>query len=223
MLDNVIRIGRGEAAAEQPDLENVLQGWGVTVNKDLALDLSGVGQLFGFDIEIPVVLQYESHPIVAPLTRVPTAFPLTRTLDIKNADKTSVTKLIATDENSIAVDSIPADGRIDPKKGKKGPLTLAAVGTYSGTPQGRFAAFGTSLWAANSFTGARQLGNRDLFVNLVNWLSSDEDLISIRPKQPEDQPLNMTNQRLGSLFWLSMVIFPLGVVAFGVATWWKRR
>jgi ABC-type uncharacterized transport system involved in gliding motility auxiliary subunit len=73
------------------------------------------------------------------------------------------------------------------------------------------------------YLGSRQLGNRDLLANSVNWLSSDEDLISIRPKQPEDRPVNMTTQRLMLVFWLSVVIFPLGVVAFGMATWWKRR
>jgi ABC-type uncharacterized transport system involved in gliding motility auxiliary subunit len=25
------------------------------------------------------------------------------------------------------------------------------------------------------------------------------------------------------MFWLSIIIFPLGVVGFGLATWWKRR
>ena len=58
---------------------------------------------------------------------------------------------------------------------------------------------------------------------MVNWLTSDEDLISIRPKTPEDRPLNITAQRLSMLFWLSVVIFPLAVVGFGLATWWKRR
>jgi ABC-type uncharacterized transport system involved in gliding motility auxiliary subunit len=40
--------------------------------------------------------------------------------------------------------------------------------------------------------GSRSLANRDLLANMVNWLSSDEDLISIRPKAPEDRPLNIT-------------------------------
>ena len=47
----------------------------------------------------------------------------------------------------------------------------------------------TTSWLA--FTG-----NRDLFLNMMNWLTSDEDLISIRPKEPEDRPLNMTAQKL---------------------------
>ena len=60
-------------------------------------------------------------------------------------------------------------------------------------------------------------------LNMINWLTADEDLISIRPKAPEDRPLNMSAQKLGMVFWLSVVIFPLGVVGFGMATWWKRR
>jgi ABC-type uncharacterized transport system involved in gliding motility auxiliary subunit len=223
MLDNVLRIGRTEPASEQPELTKALDDWGVTVNKDLVLDLSGLGQIFGFGPEVPVIGQYESHPITQPLTRVPTAFPLIRSLDVKNGAKTTVTKLLETGEDSVAVTDIPPSGAIDPKKGKKGPLTLMAAGTYSGAPSGRFVVIGSSLWATNSLTGSRQLGNRDLFVNSVNWLTADEDLISIMPKAPEDQPFNVTPQRLNSIFWLSIVIFPLGVVGFGLATWWKRR
>jgi ABC-type uncharacterized transport system involved in gliding motility auxiliary subunit len=98
-----------------------------------------------------------------------------------------------------------------------------AAGTYSGTKQGRFVVSGTSIWAVNSLAGSRQLGNRDLFVNAVNWLASDEDLISIRPKAPEDQALNVGGQRLTLMAWFSICIFPLTVVLFGLATWWKRR
>jgi hypothetical protein len=170
-----------------------------------------------------MILTYESHPITQPLTRVPTAFPLARSLSIKPTDKTTVSKLFGTTEDSVAVTSIGPGGAIDPKKGTKGPLTLAVAGTYNGATPGRFVVVGTSLWSQNSMLGSRSLGNRDLLANMVNWLSSDEDLISIRPKAPEDRPLNITNGQLRSVLWLSFVIFPLGVVAFGMATWWKRR
>ena len=222
MLDNVLRIGRSEPASENAGLTAMLTGWGVTVNKDLVLDLTGIGQLFGFGPEVVVVTNYESHPIVQPLTRIMTAFPLVRSLETKNGDKTSVSKLVATNEEAVAVSAVPSNGAVDPSKGKKGPHTLAAAGTFSGA-QGRFVVVGSSLWAQNSLVGSRQLGNRDLLVNSVNWLTSDEDLISIRPKAPEDQQFNVTGQKLNSLFWLSIVIFPLGVVGFGLATWWKRR
>ena len=103
MLDNVIRLGRSEPAAVNTDLENVLTGWGVTVDPDLVLDGSGLGQIFGFGPEIPVIMQYESHQITQPFGRVMTAFPLVRSLAIKAGGTTTVDKLIQTTEDSLAI------------------------------------------------------------------------------------------------------------------------
>lgn len=223
LLDSIVRLGRSEPSTENEALLKMLSDWGVTVNNDLVLDFSGVGQIFNLGPEVPFILRYESHPITQPLAQVPTAFPLARSLEIKGTDKTNVSKLLATTEASVGTNSVPADGRIDPRKGKKGPLTLAAAGTYNSTPQGRFVVVGTSIAAQNSMVGSRPLDNRDLMVNISDWLSSDEDLISIRPKSPEDRPLNLTTRKLNAAFWLSIVVFPLAVVGFGLATWWKRR
>src|SRR5947209_7992832 len=93
MLDGTLKLGREQAAAENPELLRVLSDWGVTVNKDLVLDLSGIGGMFGAGPEIPIILQYESHAIVRPLTRVPTAFPIPRSLTIKSTGKSTVEKL----------------------------------------------------------------------------------------------------------------------------------
>jgi ABC-type uncharacterized transport system involved in gliding motility auxiliary subunit len=223
LLDTPLRLGDSEPPSDNADLLKLLADWGVTANKDLALDLSGVGQLFRLGPEIPFIMGYESHPITEPLTRVPTAYPLSRSLDTQSVAKTTLSKLVATTEASVATTSISARGAVDPTKGKKGPLTLAVAGTLTGSPQGRFVVLGTSHAAQNNYAGSRSLGNRDLMVNIVNWLSSDEDLISIRPKAPEDRPLNMTTRRLTATFWLSVVVFPLAVIAFGLITWWRRR
>jgi ABC-type uncharacterized transport system involved in gliding motility auxiliary subunit len=223
LLDTPLRLGDSDPPAENEELLKLLSGWGVTANKDLALDLSGVGQLFRLGPEVPFILAYESHPITEPLTRVPTAYPVSRSLDTQSAGKATLSKLVATSEASVATTSISARGAVDPTKGKRGPLTLAVAGTLSSSPQGRFVVVGTSHAAQNSIVGSRSLGNRDLMVNTVNWLSSDEDLISIRPKSPEDRPLNMTSRRLNATFWLSVVVFPLAVVGFGFVTWWRRR
>jgi len=223
LLDTPLRLGESEPPSDNADLVKLLADWGVTANKDLALDLSGVGQLFRLGPEVPFIMGYETHPITEPLTRVPTAYPLSRSLDTQSVGKTTLSKLVATTEASVATTSISARGAVDPTKGKKGPLTLAVAGTLNGTPQGRFVVLGTSHAAQNSIAGSRSLGNRDLMVNIVNWLSSDEDLISIRPKAPEDRPLNMTTRRLTAAFWLSVVVFPLAVIAFGLITWWRRR
>jgi ABC-type uncharacterized transport system involved in gliding motility auxiliary subunit len=146
-----------------------------------------------------------------------------RSLDVKSGGKSTAEKLFGTTEDSIAVTEVAANGAIDPKKGKKGPFTLGASATLQGSPAGRIIVVGTSQWAENRAMGSRTLGNRDLFMNMINWLSADEDLISIRPKSTENRPLTLTAQKLNLVFWLSVIIFPLGIVGFGLATWWKRR
>ncbi len=221
LIDPPLNMGRSPID-ENATLDAVLAGWGVTANKDLALDVSGIGQIFGLSEAVPLVATYESHAIVNQLKDVATAYPLSRTLDIKNGDKTTVEKLFSTSENSYATSDLASGQvRIDPKKDKKGPLLLAAAGTYNGASQGRFVVVGSSQWLGNNFI--RFNGNRDMYLNMINWLTADEDLISIRPKAAEDRPLNLSAQKLNMVFWLSVVIFPLAVVGFGMATWWKRR
>jgi ABC-type uncharacterized transport system involved in gliding motility auxiliary subunit len=225
LLDPPLKLGREETAANAA-LTGVIQTWGVTLNKDLALDTSGVGQLFNLGPEVPLVTSYESQPIVRDLKEVATAFPLSRTLEVKSSDKGTAEKLFATSDNSFATTKInSAEIRIDPKTDKKGPLTLAAAGTYNGSgdksKEGRFVVVGSSNWVVNNIV--RFNGNRDLFLNMINWLSSDEDLISIRPKDPEDRRLNISQRQMNTLFYSSMIFLPLIVVASGFAVWWRRR
>ncbi len=66
-------------------------------------------------------------------------------------------------------------------------------------------------------------GNRDLVMNMMNWLSSDEDLISIRPKEPEDRRLSLNRRQMSTVFYTSVVGLPLMVVLAGIGVWWRRR
>ena len=225
LMDTPLRIGAQEGT-ENPEVVKMLAGWGVTMNNDLALDTSGIGQIFGLGPEVAMVTTYESQPIVRDFKEgVPTAIPLSRTLKIEGNTKVTDDKLLSTTDNSFAASSIEG-GHVDPKKGVKGPLVLAAAGTYNtGKPgsSGRFVVFGSSQWAANNFLGSRQIANRDLALNTFNWLTSDEDLISIRPKEPEDRRLNISGNRMNLIFWWSVVLLPLTVVGAGLVVWWRRR
>jgi len=226
LLDPPLNTGR-EETTDNTALTKVIEGWGVTVGKDLVLDMSGVGQLFGLGPEVPLVSNYESQPIVREMKGTATVFPIARSLETKSADKSSVDKLFSTSGESYATSNLSSpEIRIDPKKDKKGPFALAAAGTYntgkSGS-QGRYVVVGSSMWATNAFLPARSLGNRDLFLNMMNWLSSDEDLISIRPKEPEDQAFTMTRAQRDIVFYWSILVLPVAVVFSGFMVWWKRR
>jgi ABC-type uncharacterized transport system involved in gliding motility auxiliary subunit len=221
LLDPPLKMGR-EETEDNTALSKLLEGWGVTLAKNLVLDTSGVGQLFGLGPEAPLVLNYESHPIVREMKETATVFPLVRSLETKSVDKVSDEKLFSSSGDSFATTNLSSpEIRIDPKKDKKGPFTLAAAGTYDS--KGRFVVVGSSSWVTNSFLPARSLGNRDLMLNMMNWLSSDEDLISIRPKEPEDRRLSLTVQQMHRVFYSSVVFLPLLVIVAGFMVWWRRR
>ena len=79
----------------------------------------------------------------------------------------------------------------------------------------------TSSWAANSFLKFN--GNSDLALNTIDWLASDEDLISIRPKPEDDRRITMTAAQQNWVRITSQFLLPLVVVFAGVSVWWRRR
>jgi gliding motility-associatede transport system auxiliary component len=226
MLDPPLKVGRKEIS-DNNAFATMLTGWGVTPDKDLLLDENPLGQLVGLGPEVPLVTTYDSHPIVSDLGSAgkATGFPIARSLETRNADHTTVSKLFSTSNNSYSTYNLSSNEiRIDPNKDKKGPFTLAAAGTYdTGKPnsQGRFVVVGNSRWASNSFLTFN--GNRDLMLNMMNWLSSDEDLISIRPKQQEDRRISLTTAQFLMVRTVSQFFLPLIVIIGGVMVWFRRR
>ncbi|HLM82487.1 MAG TPA: GldG family protein [Terriglobales bacterium] len=224
MLDSPLKIGRSEIA-DNDALANLLQSWGVTLKKNLILDLNPIGQLVGLGPQVALVTSYESQPIVSEMKGTATGFPLSRSLEIKSTDKSSVQKLFDSSSTSLATSNLssPAVDANDPKN-TKGPLTLAAAGTYNTgkeNSEGRFVVVGSSSWVDNGFINFN--GNNDLALNTINWLSSDEDLISIRPKEREDRRITMTRAQLSWVRATSQFLLPAMVVIAGIGVWWKRR
>jgi hypothetical protein len=125
---------------------------------------------------------------------------------------------------------------LDESKGdKKGPIPLgSAVSAAAASaappkpgepdapkPETRVAVIGDSDFAANGTLGMP--GNRDLFMNTIGWLSQQDNLISIRPKEPDDRRITLTATQESNVFWLSLLIIPGFIFAAGVSSWWRRR
>ena len=223
MLDAPLKIGR--PTADNTAFTDVLQGWGVSMDKNLLLDLSPVGQLMGLGPEIALVSTYDSHPIVDAMKGTATGFPLSRSMTVKNTDKTNVQKLFESSASSLATAKLdsPNVNPSDPKN-QKGPLTIGAAGSYTTgkeNSEGRFVVIGSSSWAANSFITFN--GNSDLASNALNWLASDEDLISIRPKEQENRTVNMTRAQFNWVRLSSQFLLPGALLLAGVSVWWRRR
>jgi ABC-type uncharacterized transport system involved in gliding motility auxiliary subunit len=87
--------------------------------------------------------------------------------------------------------------------------------------EGRVAAFGDADFASNQLLAFQ--GNQDFVLNTVAWLAEDPDLISIRPKEPDDQRMFLTAQQQWNVSILALVLLPGLFVVLGISAWWRRR
>jgi len=80
--------------------------------------------------------------------------------------------------------------------------------------------FGDSDFAKNGYF--KNQGNADLFLNTVNYLAEEEDLISIRPKEIDDRRVTLTQAEVTTIFYLVVIAIPLLVIIAGVVFYIKR-
>jgi hypothetical protein len=188
-----------------------------------------------------------SHPITKDF-RVITAFPLARSVTPVEggADGKFAQPVVQTSEQSWAeadVKALYATGR--PEKqldrgDKNGPVTVAAAVSAPAAsaptpeppagekpaedapkPESRLVVVGDSDFASNRWIGIG--GNSDLFLNMASWLAQQEDLISIRPKDPEDRRVQLTQDQQNRIFWVTLIIIPLLLFGNAFRVYWKRR
>jgi ABC-type uncharacterized transport system involved in gliding motility auxiliary subunit len=228
-----------------PNLVALLAEWTIEAGSDIVVDVSGMGQLFGISELAPMAMDYPWHPITKDF-RLPTVFGGARSVQAGKGTAEGVTAqdLVKTSAQSWAETDLAMKGPIkfDEGKDRMGPISLAAVATVRGpapaptplpspapspapeepkAPEGRVVAVGDADFASNSLLGFQ--GNQDFFLNAVAWLAEDADLISIRPKEPENQSLFLSRQVQQNVAWFALVVLPGLFVVLGVVSWWRRR
>jgi len=228
-----------------PNLVALLREWNVEAGQDVVVDVSGMGQIFGFSELAPLAMEYPWHPITKDF-RLPTLYGGARSVAAGKGtvEGVSAQDLVKTSAQSWAESDLALKDPIkfDEGKDRMGPISLAAVATVKGpapaptpTPspapspapeepkarEGRVVAVGDADFASNSLLGFQ--GNQDFFLNVVAWLAEDADLISIRPKEPENQALFLSRQVQQNVAWIALVLLPGLFVILGVVSWWRRR
>lgn len=218
-----------------------LSKYGVTVDDDVVIELNPIGQVFGVGPLVPVVGQYDPHPITKDMGGVMTLFPLTRSVEPAKAlpkgvqagplAQTSRQSWGETDKNVFQT------GKATPDPGEKtGPLPVAVVATVDAespvkaegaadapkkAAKARIVVVGTADFASNQFLGAQ--GNRDFFLNVVSWLAEEEDLISIRAKDPKQNPVVLTSAQSSLVLALPLLALPGAVLICGIVVIVQRR
>ena len=199
-----------------------LKEWNIEARADTVVDTSGVGQLLGAGPALPLVQSYGTHPITTGF-RAMTFYPLARSLKAETKGDITTTELLKSSAQSFGETDLKGnEAKFDTGTDTKGPLTLGATATKKiGEKEARLVVVGDSDFASNAY--ARSLGNADFFVNSINWLAQEEDLISIRPKGPTNRNVELSNAAQSIFFWISVVLMPLAMIIAGIVVWRKRR
>jgi len=238
----------GPGTPGTPLLDAFFRDWGFNIGADIVVDASGIGQLLGTDASVPVAGNYPPHPITTNF-QLMTAYPLARSVDAVEGGVNGRTpqSLVQTSAQSWAEADLAAlstgDGRVElnaDKGDRPGPISLGAAVSAPATdapepekkpdapageeprkPESRVVVLGDSDFPTNSVLGVQ--GNRDFFLNTVNWLAQQENLIAIRPREPEDRRLTLTADAQSRIFMLSVFLLPGLVFAAGIYSWYGRR
>jgi ABC-type transport system involved in multi-copper enzyme maturation permease subunit/ABC-type uncharacterized transport system involved in gliding motility auxiliary subunit len=234
-----------------PNLTATLAKYGIQLSEDLVYDPEN--RLAGGDALSPLVSLYNVGVPIVKDFQLNTIFPLSRSVEpISPSPSPAITvaPFCRTGAGSWARYSsieVAPSGTVDFEgtKARSGPISLAVAATIDldhkvgeslatekpkpSTPQrvARLVVYGDSDFASNF--GLSLIGNKDLFLNTVQWLAGEEQLITERPKDEEVAPklsnVYLTARNSKTLFWLAVVVEPLLVLLVGtmVSIYRKRN
>ena len=109
----------------------------------------------------------------------------------------------------MLIEAISEIGK-NPKEKQDGTLAQTAI-----------VVIGDTDFASNKYSSSAK--NADLFVNSINWLAKDYELITIRPKTAAFRELVLTKSERDFIRWSGWLLMPISVGIAGIVSWWRRR
>lgn len=200
-------------------------------------------QLFGInDPRFAIVAEYPFHPVTRGFDRV-TLLPQAAALEFRKPEGWQGDAILETVARSWS-ETGPMSGELALDKGKDipGPLTVgiamsrelsdgAQAKTEAANPNAgsnanakkeqRVIIVGDGDFVSNSFLGNG--GNLDLGVNMINWLSHDDTLVSIPAKTTPDRNLELSQATQLMIGLGFLLLIPAMLIGSGVVIWLKRR
>jgi ABC-type uncharacterized transport system involved in gliding motility auxiliary subunit len=232
-------------------LREFLKGYGVEVGDDIVIDK--LSRVFGGSYLMPVVMQYGHHQITENFdlaTFFPEARSVAPAK--QPPEGVQLETLASTSENAWAEKNLEelknGEASFDEKEDTLGPISLivlaeidhkenqpnetkeppgkegndpAEQGAQKNAKQALLLVVGDSDFASNTYFGLS--GNGDLFLNMVNFLAQEQNLITIKPRGKSQQPILMTQSQALIVFLILMVVVPLMVLFSGLAVYRVRR
>ena len=225
---------------DSPDsYRQILAEWGMLLGSDPIADL--ISNVAG-EAKSPMAQNSNAQFVSSGLTNIPIVDQLNV---VFFTDATAVQPILPLEDlptyltYSSLTRSTPAswlethaeEVNYDPGEDIQGPFDIGAVvqagATLTGQPVtsqetiAKVVVFGDSDFARNKFFFSSD--NADLFLNSVNWLAEDYELISIRPKLIPFRELVVNQRERDFIKWSSWFVPPVIMLILAIFVWWRRR
>lgn len=165
---------------------------------------------------------YARHPVTSAF-QLNTVFPFARQIGAAESEEWRVTPLIDVAQRGwVEVGRLDGKLAFDKARDFPGPVNIAsAFERTMGDRQQRVVVVGTGHFLSNTFLGNG--GNLDLGINIINWLSGDDNLIAVQPRPAADSALDIDQTTLYLIALTFLLALPLAFALCGTVIWWRRR
>ena len=169
---------------------------------------------------------YPPHAITQNFSLI-TVFPYARALDWMEGKEWHHTILVEAAprgwiSRQVSPEKPLPTPRFDKKHDIPGPVTVAmSLQREINEREQRIVIVGSGSFLANAYSGNG--GNLDLGVNMINWLSHEENLITIQPRAVKDGTVTLSRSKLSIISAAVLIILPALLLIVGGVMWWRRR
>ena len=165
---------------------------------------------------------YGQHPVTSGFQYI-TVFPYARQITIDDTTDWNSVSLVEVAPNGwVETGDLNAEIAFDEATDVPGPISVAAALSRNiNDREQRIVIVGSGHFLANTYLGNGN--NLDFGINLVNWLTGDEEMMIIQPRATLDGNLALSQSQLTFIAVGLMVALPLLFLAIGISIWWYRR
>lgn len=223
---------------ENAGLEKLAEYFGIETLPGIIVDATT--QLFGIqNPDFVLVTEYPAHPLTREL-RIMSLFPRAAALEWNRNETWQGQPILSTAERAwTETGELSGEIRFDEgSEERAGPLDIGYAFTRALEPENpaatktdtetsepgreqRIIVVGDGDFLSNAYLGNG--GNPDLGLNMINWLSNDDDFIAIRAKTAPDQTLNLSAAAQTAIALGALIALPLALIGSGLFIWLRRR
>lgn len=207
----------------QHGLEELSADMGVRFEEGVIIDFAG--QMLGIDdptITLATPGLYGEHALTEGFEYT-TIYPLAQGVKSAEDGEWNATAFITSGDHTwLETGELEGEVNFDAESETQGPINIGLALTRElEESQQRIAVIGDGDFLSNTYVqngGNLEMGNR-----IVNWLSADDNLISIPARTQPDSTLQFSKMQTIIIAFGFLVVLPLVLFTTGLIIWWRRR